>query len=89
MKTAIQEMVDIVEMDFGNGVEISMRVFHGMLLKALFKERQQLSDAYNQGYRDGEDAEETTKSLVDVSQWADAELYYNKTFKTNEDGKEI
>lgn len=81
MKTAIQEMVDIVEMDYNNGVEISMKVFHGMLLKALFKEKQQVLDAYNQGYRDGENAEESTKALVDVSQWADAENYYKNAFQ--------
>lgn len=52
MKTAIQEMVDIVEMDYQNGVEISMSVFHGMLLKGLFKERQQLIDAFTAGQID-------------------------------------
>jgi hypothetical protein len=46
MKTAIQELIDIVEMDYNNGVEISMRVFHGMLTKALEKEKQQIIDAY-------------------------------------------
>lgn len=85
MKTAIQEMVDVVEMDFGNGVEISMRVFHGMLLKALFTERQQLSDAFNQGYREGfNDAQSVTENEKDVSEYDDAKNYYERTFK-NED----
>jgi hypothetical protein len=39
MQTAIQEMISIVEMDFENGVEISMKVFHKMLLKAKEKEK--------------------------------------------------
>jgi hypothetical protein len=34
MKTAIQELIDIVEIDYNNGVEISMQVFQKMLLKA-------------------------------------------------------
>ena len=53
MKTAIQELIDIVEMDYNNGVEISMRVFYGMLIKALFKEKQQIIDAYDDGYENG------------------------------------
>ena len=45
-KTAIQELMDIVEMDANNGVEISMRVFYKMLQDALPKERQQIEEAY-------------------------------------------
>jgi len=45
-KTAIREMMDIVEMDYNNGVEISMRVFHGMLKTALEKEKEQIKIAY-------------------------------------------
>lgn len=45
-KTAIQELLEIVEMDFNNGVEISMKVFHGMLKQALEKEREQIELAY-------------------------------------------
>ena len=45
-KTAVQELLDIVEMDGNNEVEISMKVFHGMLKKALEKERKQIEDAY-------------------------------------------
>ena len=43
------------------------------------KEKEQIMRAYNQGYRDSENAEESTKSLLDVSQWADAQLYYDIT----------
>ena len=43
-KTAIQELMEIVEMDANNGVEISMRVFYKMLQDALPKERQQMID---------------------------------------------
>jgi hypothetical protein len=37
-QTAVQEMINIVQMDMNNGVEISMHVFMGMLEKAREKE---------------------------------------------------
>jgi hypothetical protein len=40
-QTAVQEMINIVQMDMNNGVEISMHVFMGMLEKAREKEKQQ------------------------------------------------
>lgn len=48
-KTAIQELIEIVEMNFNNGVETSMTVFHGMLKQALEKEREQIELAYMEG----------------------------------------
>ena len=48
-KTAIKEMLDIVQMDFSNGVEISTGVILGMLKKALKKEKQQLQEAFEKG----------------------------------------
>lgn len=62
--TAVQELIEIVEMDYNNGVEISMKVFHKMLTKALVKEKQQMA-----GYskRDMENA---------IKQTFDA-VYYN------------
>jgi len=46
MKTAIQELLEIVEMEYNNGVEISMKAFYGMLKGALEKEKQQIIEAY-------------------------------------------
>jgi hypothetical protein len=69
-QTAVQEMINIVQMDMNNGVEISMSVFMGMLKKAKEMEKQQIIDAWNDGLfgslRKGED---------------NAEQYYNETFK--------
>ena len=45
-KTAVKEMLDIVQMDFNNSVEISTGVILGMLKKALKKEKQQIIEAY-------------------------------------------
>jgi predicted ABC-type ATPase len=43
-QTAVQEMINIVQMDMNNGVEISMSVFMGMLKKAKEMEKQQIID---------------------------------------------
>ena len=40
-KTAVQGMIDIVQMDMNNGVEISMEVFMGMLKQAKEMEAKQ------------------------------------------------
>ena len=76
MKTAIQELIDIVEMDYNNGVEISMWVFHGMLLKALFKEKQQILDAFDDGQANWE---------VGVRDFDNGEEYYTKNFSDKKD----
>jgi lipoate-protein ligase A len=48
-------------------------------------EKQQIEEAFNQGYRDGEsDASNPTKVSIDVSEFANAEEYYNEIFKSNE-----
>jgi hypothetical protein len=50
-------------------------------LQALFK--QQIKDAYNQGYRDGlEDANirECIPDVKDVAECSNSENYYNETF---------
>lgn len=73
MKTAIQELIDIVQMDFNNGVEITMRAFNSMLKKKLKKEKQQIIDAVKAGRDDCHD---------DFSR--EPEEYYSQTFEQNE-----
>jgi hypothetical protein len=54
--------------------------FANKLLKQAKKmEKEQIIDAYNEGYRDGERQEYDNKN--DVSQYNDAINYYNETFK--------
>lgn len=50
-KTAMQSILDIVEMDNRNHVEISMSVFIGMLKKGLELEKQQMIDMHKDGQR--------------------------------------
>ena len=67
--TAIDELIQIVEMDYNNGVEISMKVFHKMLTDAKLKEKQQIIDACDYfGNLNGVDKE-------------DFEQYYSENFK--------
>ena len=49
MKTAVQEVIQIVEMDLSNGVEISMRVFLKMLKYAHKKEIEQIKRSFVAG----------------------------------------
>ena len=67
MKTAIQEVMDIIEMEHNNGVEISQKVLWKMLLDAKEKEKQQIIEAANYG--------------VDLNYWTDGKDYYNETYK--------
>ena len=83
MKTSIDKIIDkvdfqlkIVEMDFENGVEISMRVFHKMLKeiktqceKEKEKERKQAFEFWQGGINC---TEQGGKSF---------DQYYNETFK--------
>ncbi len=76
MKTAVQDVLDIIEMEHNNGVEISQRVLYKMLLEAKEKEKQQIIDAFvlsrtSDGCNwDKNDATETANG------------YYNETYNT-------
>ena len=74
--TAMQELIEIVEMDANNHVEISMRVFHKMLLDGLEKEKQQIIDAYTGGFNTG-------LSFDGKKPIVTSKDYYDQTFKNN------
>ena len=46
----------------------------------LAKEKAQIVEAYNQGYRDGEHDEKHTSNEHDIAIFDNAENYYNETF---------
>ncbi len=76
MKTAIQQVMDEIEMEHNNGVEISQRALWKMLLEAKEKEKQQIIDAGNGG------------ALIWIAKTnklgqSTGEQYYNETFKNN------
>lgn len=70
-KTAIQELIDIVEIDYNNGVEISMKVFYKMLTEAKETEKQQIKEAYRRGFVDGYVGKEKN----------DPEQYYKENYE--------
>jgi hypothetical protein len=69
-QTAVQQLVDIVEMDYRNGVEISMKVFLKMLNDSKEMEKQQIIDAANW------DSKSISENGI-----RKGEQYYNETFK--------
>lgn len=74
MKTAIQEVMDEIEMEHNNGVEISQKQLWKMLLKAKEKEKEQITDAtYSYINTDG---------VINKKELA--EQYYNETFNSHE-----
>ena len=73
MKTAIQEVLNEIETEHNNGVEISQKQLFKMLLKAKEKEKQQIIDANNAGWR-------ANRKKIDQN----ANDYYNETFENNE-----
>jgi tRNA threonylcarbamoyladenosine modification (KEOPS) complex Cgi121 subunit len=45
-------------------------------------QKQQIKDAFNQGYRDGEeDAQNTDISTMDISKFGNAQTYFEETFE--------
>ena len=69
-QTAVQQLIDIVEMDYRNGVEISMKVFLKMLNDSKEMEKQQIIDAANW------DSKSISENGI-----RKGEQYYNETFK--------
>jgi len=67
-QTAVQEMINIVQMDMNNGVEISMSVFMGMLKKAKDIEEQHNIDTSN-------------VNRVEVIQYINGRVYVNNNAK--------
>ncbi len=72
-----------------NGVDSetakTMYYVYGNVIKTatelLSVEREQIKDAVNQGYRDGEKESEDIKDKGDISEFSDADLYYSQTYK--------
>lgn len=71
-ETAMQEIMNIVEMDYANGVEISMKVFYKMLSNGLRKEREQLIDAFDNGQANWD---------AKCQDYKNGTEYFNNTYK--------
>jgi predicted secreted protein len=64
-------------------MQMSIDVSDYLELKRQAREvvRQQIEDAYNQGYRDGEATDSLCKHLADVSEFADSSIYFTQTYE--------
>lgn len=80
MKTAIQGVMDIIEMEHNNGVEIYQRVLWKMLNEAKKEEKQKIIDAYNSGWQYG-----FLANSSDLQPTKNSETYFSETYTTNEE----
>lgn len=71
MNTAIQDLMEVVEMDYNNGVEVSVKVFFNMLKKAQDKEKEQIYNAFVAGSKRG------TEEIP-----FNCEQYFTQTYQT-------
>lgn len=80
MKTPIEWLIDKFENEYG----FNFGVFEKELIYEATKlETQHIKDAYNEGYRDGEHdcGSVSTSRDKDISQYANAEVYYKNAYK--------
>jgi hypothetical protein len=70
--TAVEWLIDELK---DNGIDY-LDLAYEIIEKAKELEKQQIKNAYNQGYRDGGD----DWSGKDISLFDDANLYYNETY---------
>ena len=91
MKTAMQELQDALEIysrhnngtPEGKAIDITLSAFP----KFIEAEKEQIKDAFNQGYREGMSDSESgvvMKGKEDVAIFDDAKNYYSQTFKSDE-----
>jgi len=84
-QTALQELIQRLQVAFERGDKKYKPAFEYWLDEAknlLPKERQDILDGYNQGYREGEidGVDNGSKLPLDVSKYDDASNYFTQTF---------
>jgi hypothetical protein len=85
MKTAVEYIKKRIEEDSDTSFSnIDWDKFDEIIEQAKEMEKQQIILAYEQGYRDGETNSNTVNYGIDISKFADAKIYYNETFKQQE-----
>ena len=77
MKTAVEWLVNNLKQN--HGIDLTL---YSEFEQAKEMEKEQIMDAYEQGYRDGETNSNTMNYGIDISKFADAKIYYNETFKS-------
>jgi hypothetical protein len=77
MKTAVEWLANDLKQN--HGIDLTL---YSEFEQAKEMEKEQIMDAYEQGYRDGETNSNTMNYGIDISKFADAKIYYNQTFKS-------
>ena len=75
-KTAMQQLIDYMRANFHLTESTEME-----FTDSLEAEKEQIKDAYNQGYRDGQQDLPDKLNSNDISKYEDAENYFTKTYK--------
>jgi hypothetical protein len=79
-KTPMQELIDDLQDNEPKYYERNYNFLHNLLEK----EKRVIEDAFNQGYREGfSDAQSVTENDKDISEFDDAQNYYNNKFKND------
>jgi hypothetical protein len=71
--------VEFLLLELNKGFK-DVKEFQEMATKALQKERQQIIDAWNAGFMEG--YEDESPLVKPISEYNDAECYFNETFET-------
>jgi len=73
----LNKIIDFIPMDKWDKIR-------DIVQQAKEMDKQQKIEAYNQGYRDGEnDASNTPLSIGDIEEYSNAEQYYKETYEDN------
>jgi hypothetical protein len=85
MKTAMKNLIEKIayENEFGTWMTglVEDSNISDMVEKALKEERQQIDDAYNQGYREGEAMDGLGKDRGDISEFSDSTIYFTHNYE--------
>jgi len=79
VKTVLQELIEWIRDERKKRIPTTYQV-ENKAIELLPKERHDIINAFNQGYREGELLEDSIKSDGDISDFSDAEDYFNQTF---------
>ena len=81
MITVLQELINHISICQNDNFISDVEYVKEKAIELLAKEKEQIKNAFNQGYRDGEIDGQFSENDSDVSNFENAETYYNDEFK--------
>jgi hypothetical protein len=88
MKTAVEWLQQEVILQTNLPLNLeNVLVFNKLFEQAKEMEKEQIMDAFNQGYREAELNLNEIVNKGDISKFYDAQNYYNETFKQQDNDK--